>query len=205
MLTIDDLIQQLIDAKQDRNNKLRGNAVVHLCVPEQGYLPLIDTKMEPSADGAVMLVFVQDGTLAPTVVPNVIIDVEGGVVTSVDSDFPVRYLLLDQDNISAGGCDPGWSKSEEDYKRVSVLLDDPTAEIDKGFELVVVRYNAIDHATYMARLKEVTGLEPVSVTNLGATDDVLYEFADVTTANAVMGKIVAAKLEFVLSLFLHGD
>jgi hypothetical protein len=93
VLTIDDLIQRLIDAKNDRKNKLRGNAVVHLCVPEIEYLPIIDTKMEPSQDGAVMLLIVQDGTLSPTVVPSVVIDIGGGLVQGVSSDFPVKYLV----------------------------------------------------------------------------------------------------------------
>lgn len=126
MLTIDEMIAKLTEAKN--NNKLGGNAVVHLCVPEQEYLPITDTKLELSDDGAVVLLFVDDKKL--TQVPNVIIDVEGGVVQDVSSDFPVNYLLLDQDNISEGDHNPDWNEATEDYKRVSVLLADPTAEID---------------------------------------------------------------------------
>jgi hypothetical protein len=197
VLTIDDLIQRLIDAKNDRKNKLRGNAVVHLCVPEIEYLPIIDTKMEPSQDGAVMLLMVQDGKLSPTVVPNVIIDMSGGFVQGVSSDFPVKYLLLDHDSI-LDECNPEWCEAREDYKRVSVLLDDPAAEENEGVELLVeIDGDNAKRADYLAQLLKILNVEPVSVDKNGETDDVNYDFEDFEAAMQAKELVDAAGLPFV--------
>jgi hypothetical protein len=127
LMTIDKLIERLILARD--NNKLGGAAVVHVCLPEVPYVPVADGLLETSADGVVFLLTLPADAVKINT-PNVVIDVDGGVVQGVSSDFPVNYLLLDQDSISEGDTDPDWCKATEDYKRVAVLLDDPTAEID---------------------------------------------------------------------------
>jgi hypothetical protein len=127
MLTIDKLIERLTLARE--NSKLGGAAVVHVCLPEVPYVPVVEGLLETCGDGAVFLLTLPDDAVKINT-PNVIIDVSGGNVQGVSSDFPVNYLLLDQDNIEGGDVDPDWCKATEDYKRVVVLLDDPAAEIE---------------------------------------------------------------------------
>lgn len=58
MLTIDEIIAKLTDAKN--NNKLGGDAVVHVCLPEVPYVPVEDGKLELSDDGALFLMMLPD-------------------------------------------------------------------------------------------------------------------------------------------------
>jgi len=90
-----------------------------------------------------------------------------------------------------------------DAEMVEVVAIDPTDEDDSenaGVELLVVIRT--DHTTYLAKLKEVTGLEPAGVNHNGDTDDVMYDFYDndaFETANAVLRKVEAANFKFVES------
>ena len=205
MLTIDQLLFVLESSKKNPANKLGGDAVVHLVIPEMPYAPIIDAKLEADDSGAVVVLFVADEHLVvPT--PHVVIDVEGGVVQNVTSDQPIKVLLLDQDNIEAGDTEPEWGYPVDyDYKRVSVLKDNPAAEIDNDpteFKLVVDVARSEDYIELKRRIDATIGGKP-EITEVEPMDGkvrLVYQFSFNGDCSDARKRLTDAKLPEVLEI-----
>lgn len=132
-MTIDQLIDALEDCKKNPNNKLCGDAIVYLAIPNMPHAPINGVGMPQvaiteDADKLESLVslFVAEHLIAPTA--NVVIDAE--YVENVTSDQPINFLVLD-------GEVGEWQSPKYDHKRIKALLKNPAFEYSERFQLIV--------------------------------------------------------------------
>lgn len=52
-ITVDALIKALVEARE--NSALKGNAVVHFCIQEIPYVPVVDVKVYNDEDGGSLI------------------------------------------------------------------------------------------------------------------------------------------------------
>lgn len=61
-------------------------------------------------------------------VPRIVVELVGGVIQDISSDLPVKILVIDYDYVDVGRVPEIGFPVSYDYKRVSLLFDDPLCE-----------------------------------------------------------------------------